>query len=599
MSKAQSTNDENTRMMLHLDGIVGTQVIVDDALGSLAPKTFVVGNAEFTTEQVNFGATSLRCYGLDNSIKVQGSPEWNFGRSVWTVDAWFYALAEPCAMCWYLDDENYMGFVLVRWTTTTATYRIRYVLQGRVIGESNLFTANVMGEWTHLAMSAAINVISSLPAVSSHYDGVLGKTFTNTSDVPTLDFGSFPLYVGRCPIEGRAGLGGLDGYLDEVRVHAGPLITTDIPAGTEYDLPTQATALRRKITGTGRHNVYEPGFKVRGEGVHLVGGKQIRITGAGQHNVREAFKVRGTGQHNVLESGFKVRGEGEHNVGSTSATQLRRFDITGTGRHNVYDSFQIRGNGTHTLLSLAIQIRGAGQHDVRRRYSIRGEGQHSVRHAIQLTERGIHDVKKTTTKYALYYLFGSEPDLDAAPWQTFAALPYETPAITGTGKHYFVLRILNDFGLESKNILSTIIELDSSDNEVAQKPNAPDDYRIKELAAGAVNVAGEYSYLSDPNPADSFLVYVTITGSDPDPSVDSPVVVPMVESDGIARLDYNTSAFGGGVTVKVLVRTRITTGTVNSANLTPIRTFVTNITGPAKPTLQVVQARTVAKVQIA
>lgn len=607
MSKAQSTNDTNTRMMLHLDGLVGSQTIVDDARGSTSPKTFQIKNAVLADDQVNFGVTSLGCYGLDNSLKVIASPEFNFGTSVWTLDAWFYSNgnAEPCVFCWYLDDDNYFGYQLSQWKPTTASYVLRYMLNGRLIAESTLFGSSVMGVgWAHFVLEGGLETspTTGLPLVRSYVDGGIGKTMHIPAEINGLNFGSWPLYVGRCPIAGRAGLGGLDGFIDEVRLHAGPILASpgDIPAaGGSYDLPTQASAIRRKITGTGRHNVYEPGFKIRGEGVHLVGGKQIRITGIGQHNVREPFKVRGAGQHNVLESGFKIRGEGEHNVGSISATQLRRFKTTGTGRHNVYDSFQIRGDGTHTLLSLAITIRGAGQHDVRRLYAIRGEGQHSVRHAIQITESGLHDVKKTTTKFALYYQFGSEPDLDAAPWQTFASLPYETPTITGTGKHYFVLRKLNDFGLESKNIFATIIELDSSDDLVAQKPKAPDDYRIVELAAGAVNVAGEYSYLSDPNQSDSFLVYVTTTGSDPDPGVDSPVVVAMIKSDGIARLDYDTSAFGGGVTVKVLVRVRITTGAVDSANITPIRTLVTNLTGPAKPTLQVVQARTKAKVRIA
>ena len=447
MSTEQSPNNSKTRMLLPLDGPVGGNTIIDTSIGGTVPKIFSVGKAVFSADQAKFGDTSLRCYGLDNSLKCIASPEWNFGRSTWYIAASFYALAEPCTFCFYKDDDNYMGLQLVKWGgqfAGHAGFKIRYIRDGRVIAETGEVltgSLHIMNAWAHFVLQGRVDTATGLMCLESFVDGNFSLKLTIPTDTNRLDFGSWPLYFGRCPIAGRVGLGGLDGFIDEVLVH-GDFLLDDGPGGPlagagGYSLPTQVTHNRRKITGIGAHNVYEPGFKIRGEGTHLVGGKQISMTGAGQSHVYERFKISNGGQHNVYAGEFKVTGSGEHNVGSVSAVQLRRFKVTGGGQHNVYDSFKVTENGQHTLLSLAIKITGSGQHDVLKRVKMRGEGTHSVRHAILLREAGVHDVKKTATTYQLYYAFAGEPDLESAPWETFASLPHETAAITGEGKHYF------------------------------------------------------------------------------------------------------------------------------------------------------------------
>ena len=65
--------------------------------------------------------------------------------------------------------------------------------------------------------------------------------------------------------------------------------------------------------------------------------------------------------------------------------------------------------------------------------------------------------------------------------------------------------------------------------------------------------------------ADTWLIYLTSDGSAPDPDVDTPTEVAMVNIGGLARLDWDSTAYAAGTTIKVIIRTR-RTGEADSTN---------------------------------
>ncbi|HEX8913192.1 MAG TPA: hypothetical protein VF796_12605, partial [Humisphaera sp.] len=159
--------------------------------------------------------------------------------------------------------------------------------------------------------------------------------------------------------------------------------------------------------------------------------------------------------------------------------------------------------------------------------------------------------------YELYRGVDAEPDLDAAPWATAAALPIETPPLAPGHTYRFVLRRRNRWGLASANAGSTAVRVDGGGAELPAPPSAPFEVTAAALAGGVVEIRAFYDAAADGDlTADLWLVYVRTDGTDPDPGTDAPVEVAVVEADGVAKLVYETAALAAGTVVTAIVRTR-------------------------------------------
>lgn len=157
-----------------------------------------------------------------------------------------------------------------------------------------------------------------------------------------------------------------------------------------------------------------------------------------------------------------------------------------------------------------------------------------------------------------------DPENDTAA-ETYTSSPHTTAltlAVSTINKILVCLR--NKYNLLSLNRTPKRFELDGSGNLVAVSPGAPLQVAIAAGAGGTFEITTGYDYLADGyvdagtpgNAADTWLVYLTTGGGDPDPSVDVPVEVPMSRKDGLAHLSYTSGSVGHGVTGKVIVRTR-------------------------------------------
>lgn len=170
-------------------------------------------------------------------------------------------------------------------------------------------------------------------------------------------------------------------------------------------------------------------------------------------------------------------------------------------------------------------------------------------------------------RYELYRgLGGADPDFDAAPLATFTALPFVTPVLAD-GTHRFVVRRRNRYGLLSQNTQATQIIVDSS-VEYPRPPSPPSEVAATASSGGTVTIAARYADLADvvddvSYAADTWLIYLTTDGSDPDPGADVPIEVAMAGlasggglGDGVVELSYVTAALPEATVVNAIVRTR-------------------------------------------
>lgn len=198
---------------------------------------------------------------------------------------------------------------------------------------------------------------------------------------------------------------------------------------------------------------------------------------------------------------------------------------------------------------------------------------------------GMYRVADTDIEgYELHIGTDAEPDITGTPDETFASLPHTTTATLAAGAtYYLVTNFRNRYGLRSESLETTIITIDGSGNAATNPPTAPVLVSWSVAASGAFKATAIYFYEADgDNQADTWLVYTTFNGVDPDPGVDTPATSTITKADGMALLEYTTATQSDGVTGKVLVRVRRTADTTDSTNTT-ITSATADATAPTTP----------------
>lgn len=211
--------------------------------------------------------------------------------------------------------------------------------------------------------------------------------------------------------------------------------------------------------------------------------------------------------------------------------------------------------------------------------------------------RGLWRTAETAlARYELHDGEDDSPDLDAAASATSATLPF-SHALSAGHTHHLVVRQRNAYGLVSQNVDETVIEIAADGSQVATRPSAPYDVEADAAAGGTVRVRARYNYLADAgHEGTTWAIWQTDDGSEPDPTDPETATVAMVKRDGAARLDWTSGAYGDGLTVKTLVRTRYASGgsDIDSTNTASV-SCVANDDGPAAVAGDAFFARAVAR----
>ena len=190
------------------------------------------------------------------------------------------------------------------------------------------------------------------------------------------------------------------------------------------------------------------------------------------------------------------------------------------------------------------------------------------------TVNGLYRVTDSTCSlYALYAGVDTDPNFDAAPSASNSTLPFSYAlAAPGSGEteYRITIRRQTEYGLRSVNTYTRSIVIDAAGEDVTPEIADPVDVTAEDAGSGCVRITARY-WGSEASPADTWDIYVSTDGTDPDPSADSPTSETMVAafaSSGYS-LDYEAGPYTWGTDCRVLVRARRSSDDVDSANTTP------------------------------
>jgi hypothetical protein len=181
------------------------------------------------------------------------------------------------------------------------------------------------------------------------------------------------------------------------------------------------------------------------------------------------------------------------------------------------------------------------------------------------------------------------PDF-TTPVATNATLPIVValaPAGAGTVTHKISTNRRNSYDLRSLNRYGEPFELDTSGNLVVPPLAAPFDVTLENTAGGMLQLTAKYNGVDDDPDADTWRLYITTTGVDPNPAVDTPtdlLFTRIVGSDvvidgnfgvsGYAKLDHALGPYALSTDVRVIVRSFRVSDSAESDNTNVVQATV-------------------------
>lgn len=250
------------------------------------------------------------------------------------------------------------------------------------------------------------------------------------------------------------------------------------------------------------------------------------------------------------------------------------------GRSAVLESLETTTRGRcRVLIGFSGALRGL--HIRRNAMSGRARGLHGMALACAVALRGrSRSADDAMDRYELFVGSDAAADPTGPPLATFANLPFLTPALDPGHAYQFLLRRRNRWGLSSENLSAWALVL-GADGQPLDAPQGPEDVTLTPSAAGTAVLTARYASAADPNAGDTWAVYLTDDGLDPDPLTTTAQSQPLGRGDGVARLRLVVAARPEGTTVKALVRLRRSgTPPVESVNTTPVSCVVTSVGPP-------------------
>ena len=495
-----------------------------------------VGDAQ-TVRTPKFGFAAMRLEGQGSTVQAGPHDDFNFDADDWTVDFWVKVLdAEKAHLCCFAavkdgapDPDNFFTIEKVTRLGGAVRLRVRYRLAGEdlvTLEHGQGAHLAMEGSWVHIALVRSTTTLTMWTGGTSY---AVGNAQTVELTPLTMDFSDWVLHIGGA-FEGST-FRTAHALFDEFRVSREAEWTAPFtPPGSAYTRTFDC-----EIVGRG-HLRRSTEQEIRGGTNVVVRNFETEVGGA--HDVLHTFEtvVRGTallltsheatvrGGTNVISLGVEASVGGASIVRNGFETEVR-----GSGqRYTTADQYETEVRGaSHVLNQFEGELRGGNQ----------------VLESIEAEVAGRHRIAGLAAEiYELYYGDGSEPDFTAAPAATSTTLPMLSPVITGAGLHYFVIRKVNRYGVRSQNVISTVIELDGADEQILLAPTVPESCISIAYETDEIQVAADYAYGVDADPADQFTVYTKIGIGG---SWELQDTIDMVRSDGIARLVWVSSqSFG-------------------------------------------------------
>jgi hypothetical protein len=200
-----------TVSLLHMDGADASTTFTDES-----GKTWTAaGSAQIDTAQSKFGGASGLFDGTGDYISTPDSADFYYGTGAFTIESqvMFAAIAEGWNVIYFqgADVNNFVVWGVLRSSTTyTMQFSVRLVgtyTINHVYSISNPGTTN----WAHYAIVRNGNDFIN-------FVGGTGSTLTDTDEIPNF---ASSVYIGGEPSILSGGAGGINGWLDEVRISKG------------------------------------------------------------------------------------------------------------------------------------------------------------------------------------------------------------------------------------------------------------------------------------------------------------------------------------------------------------------------------------------
>lgn len=222
-----STDNSDTKLLLHCDGTDASQTFADSSLSSHT--LTASGNAQLDTAQKKFGSASGKFDGSGDYVTVPDSADFDFGAGAFTIDFWVRFPSVPSNAGFYQQRVDANNFIALRMNGGYLEMQIRDTSTNRVnYSQAWTVTANT---WYHLAF---------VRGGDNFYVFVNG---TQKGTTLTWATGTITDYAADVTIGTAHNSGGtqryLNGWLDEFRVVKGSAVWTS--NFTVPDAPYQAS----------------------------------------------------------------------------------------------------------------------------------------------------------------------------------------------------------------------------------------------------------------------------------------------------------------------------------------------------------------------
>lgn len=208
-SSSDAGNDLFTKLLLHMDGALGSITFVDSSQSNYT--VAVLGSAQIDTSVKRFGSGSVKLVAAANSyLRITDSDDWNFGSGDFTVDFWFrFNAVTNNAGLWsqHIDNDNRNHFI---WDNDARLFQFLSISGGVPQIVLNAPATLIGDNWYHAA------IVRFGTNINIDLDGnVLGSLVTSNvyQDLPVA------FDIGRGFFNGS--YQNFDGWVDEFRISKG------------------------------------------------------------------------------------------------------------------------------------------------------------------------------------------------------------------------------------------------------------------------------------------------------------------------------------------------------------------------------------------
>ena len=201
--------DENTVLLLHMDGSDGDQVFVDSSPS--AHTVTVAGQTHTDASVVKIGSTSAQFDGTTDYLEIPASSDWDFGSSGdFTVEMWVYfnnfTNHNMLANQWSNDASHTGDWQMFFRNTNAGKLEFFYRSASSWASAAVTVTQVAATTWTHVA------VVRHSGTIKFYFNGVADST--TVTDSGQMGDAAKVLRLGRTIQPDH----NLDGYVDEFRV---------------------------------------------------------------------------------------------------------------------------------------------------------------------------------------------------------------------------------------------------------------------------------------------------------------------------------------------------------------------------------------------